>query len=201
MKFLAIDTSGKALNVVAVNGEKEIVSRRDDCAMRHSVLLMETIDAALKEAGLTPAACDFFACVAGPGSFTGIRIGIATVKGLCLACGKPALSLTSFDTLAYTDRSGKKLCLVDAGHGNVYACAYDGVTVCRPPAFLARGEAEALIAEGFVPVAHAALFGGVKAADAARGLLAAARSKAGEACAAHRLEAVYLRKSSAEEAR
>ena len=199
MKFLAIDTSGKALNVVAVNGEKEIVSRRDDCAMRHSVLLMETIDAALKEAGLTPAACDFFACVAGPGSFTGIRIGIATVKGLCLAAGKGALALTSFDCLAYADTNEQKLCLVDAGHGNFYACGYSGTQVSLPPLFASREQVDAIIASGYVPVAHTPLFEGVRVADAAHGLLAAATKKAGEVMPAHALEALYLRKSSAEE--
>lgn len=201
MKFLAIDTSGKQLNVVAVNGEQQIVSRHTDCAMQHSVLLMDAVDAALNGAGLRAADCDFFACVVGSGSFTGIRIGIATIKGLCLACGKPALSLTSFDALAYADKSGKKLCLVDAGHGNYYACGYCGVQVCVPPAFLARADADALIAEGYAPVGYAPLFEGVKEADAAQGLLFASLAKAQEACGAHALEAVYLRKSSAEEMR
>lgn len=201
MKFLAIDTSGKQLNVVAVNGERQIVSRRGDCAMQHSVLLMDEIDEALKAARLSPADCDFFACVAGPGSFTGIRIGIATVKGLCLACQKPALPLTSFDTLAYADKSERKLCLVDAGHGNFYACGYSGVQIVLPPAFLSREAVEARIAEGFVPVAHTALFDGVRQADAAQGLLDAAVRKADGVCGAHALEAVYLRKSSAEEQR
>ncbi len=201
MKFLAIDTSGKALAVAAVNGEREIVSCREDCAMQHSVLLMDEIDGALRAAGLTPGECDFFACVVGPGSFTGIRIGIATVKGLCLACGKKALALTSFDTLAYADRSGKRLCLVDAGHGNCYACGYDGSDILLPPAFCTRGEVDAAVAQGFSPVAHTALFEGVRAVDAAQGLVNAARAKAGEADGAHALEALYLRKSSAEEKR
>ena len=201
MKFLAIDTSGRALNVVAVNEEKAVVSRREDCAMRHSVLLMDAIDGALKETGMTLADCEFLACVVGPGSFTGIRIGIATVKGLCLAGEKKALSLTTFDTLAYADTDGKRLCLVDAGHGNVYACGYDGTQVVLPPAFLSREEADARIAQGFVPVANGELFAGVKTVDAAQGLLCAAKARAAEACGAHALEAVYLRKSSAEEKR
>ena len=201
MKFLAIDTSGRALNVVAVNGDKEVVSRRDDCAMRHSVILMEEVERVLHEAGLSPCGCDFYACVVGPGSFTGIRIGIATVKGLCLAADKNALALTSFDALAYADTDGKRLCLVDAGHGNFYACGYEGGMVVLPPAFCSREEVETLIARGFAPVAHSPLFEGVKAVDAAKGLLRAAKAKAGDACGAHALEALYLRKSSAEEVR
>ena len=200
MKFLAIDTSGGALVAAAVNGDKTVVRRREDCAMQHSVLLMDEIAAALGGAGLTPAACDLFACVVGPGSFTGIRIGIATVKGLCLACAKPALAVTSFDTLAYADRSGKKLCLIDAGHNNFYACGYDGTAVCAPPAFCPREEVDALCKAGYVPVAHKPLFEGVRGADAAAGLVEAVLRKAGEACGAHALEALYLRRSSAERA-
>ena len=199
MKFLAVDTSGKALNVVAVNEDVRVVLRRADCAMQHSVMLMGEIDSALSRAGLSPADCGFFACVVGPGSFTGIRIGIATVKGLCLALGKPALALTSFDCLAYADKSGKKLCLVDAGHGNFYACGYADTEVVLPAAFISRAQADALIAEGYAPVAAAPLFEGVRTADIGAGLSAAALAKAGEARGAHALEALYLRRSSAEE--
>lgn len=199
MKFLAVDTSGRQLNTAVFDGAKEHVFSRKDCAMQHSVLLMGEIAEALHAAALSPADCDFFACVAGPGSFTGIRIGIATVKGLCLALGKPALAVTSFDCLAYADKSGKKLCLVDAGHGNYYACGYEGTRVCLAPVFMSRAQADALIAEGYTPVAAEPLFAGVQAADPAAGLMAACRARAGEAAGAHALEAVYLRKSSAEE--
>ena len=201
MNFLAIDTSGRQLNTVVVHGERQIVLPRPDCAMRHSVILMDEIDAAFKQAQLTPQACDFFACVVGPGSFTGIRIGIATVKGLCLAAGKGALALTSFDCLAYADTNEQKLCLVDAGHGNFYACGYSGTQVSLPPLFASREQVDAIIASGYVPVAHTPLLEGVRVADAAHGLLAAATKKAGEVMPAHALEALYLRKSSAEEGR
>lgn len=199
MKFLAVDTSGKQLNTAVFDGSSETVFRREDCAMKHSVLLMGEIGAAFSQARIAPKDCDFFACVVGPGSFTGIRIGIATVKGLCLALEKPALALTSFDCLAYADKSAKKLCLVDAGHGNYYACAYCGTEISVPPAFVSRAGADALIAEGYTPVAGEPLFEGVRTADVAAGLSAAALAKAGEARGAHMLEALYLRKSSAEE--
>ena len=70
-----------------------------------------------------------------------------------------------------------------------------------PPAFLSREEVGQKIAQGFVPVAHAPLFEGVQTADAAAGLAEAARQKAAQVCGAHALEALYLRKSSAEEKR
>ena len=65
----------------------------------------------------------------------------------------------------------------------------------------AKKQVDAIIASGYVPVAHTPLFEGVRVADAAHGLLAAATKKAGEVMPAHALEALYLRKSSAEEGR
>ena len=201
MNFLAIDTSAAALNVVAVKGERAVIRSVSDCAMRHSQLLMDVVASACGEAGLALAECDFFACVAGPGSFTGIRIGIATVKGLCLALEKPALAVTAFDCLAYADTDDeKKLCLVDAGHGCCYACRYCGV-VAETPAFCTADEVRRMAAKGYVLVAQTALFDGVTAADAAQGLYRAARARAADAADARELEALYLRKSSAEERR
>ena len=97
-----------------------VVTKTVDCAMQHSVCLLPEIDGALKEAGLALEDCDFFACAVGPGSFTGIRIGISTVKGLAFALGKPTLGVTSLRAIAYAEE-GCRAALVDAGHGNVYA--------------------------------------------------------------------------------
>ena len=103
--------------------------------MKHSVLLMQAVDETLKKADMTLGDCDFFAAVVGAGSFTGIRIGISAVKGVCLATGKPALPITSFDTVAYNALDGEKiLCLVDALHGYYYACGYEKGEVTLAPA-------------------------------------------------------------------
>ena len=190
MKFLGIDTSGARLTVVAYKDGKRTVHSKD-CSLRHSVLLMDEIDAVLKEAELSLSACDFLACVAGPGSFTGIRIGVATVKGLCLAAEKPALSITSFDCLAYAEGNGKKLALVDAGHGQFYACPYDG-TKPLAPAFLSAAEVEDYGKAGYAPLQEA---------DTATGLLNAALALHSHAATAEGLTALYMRKSSAEEKR
>ena len=89
--FLAIDTSSKYMTVLAAKDGKTFVSYVPDCAMRHSMLLMGEIDKVLSEAELSLNDCDFFSAVVGAGSFTGIRIGISTIKGFCLAAGKPSL--------------------------------------------------------------------------------------------------------------
>ncbi len=200
MKFLAIDTSAKRLAVIA-KGERTSVRDLPDCAMQHSVRLMGEIDAALKEAGLSLGDCDLIACVVGPGSFTGIRIGISTAKGLCMAAEIPALAVTSFDCLAYAEKSGKKLCLVDAGHGYFYACPYDGTAAVAPARYLSREEAEALIAQGYAPVSGEELTIGSQVVCAADGLLAAVEALARNAGPCALLGAEYLRKSSAEEKR
>ena len=76
-RYLAIDTSAEYLTVIAKNGET-FVTFEPDCAMQHSVRLMDAVEETLAKAGMQPAECDFFCAVTGPGSFTGIRIGIST---------------------------------------------------------------------------------------------------------------------------
>lgn len=201
MKFLAIDTVAKYLTVVAyADGRREQIFL-PDCAMKHSVLLMDAVRETLSRARLTPKDCDFFAAVVGPGSFTGIRIGISTVKGLCLAAEKPALSLTSFDTIAYAERK-PLLALADAGHGCFYSCAFDGNgSAVRPQAFRSREEIDAIIEEGFPPVAAEPLFPGCGVADPAEGLFRFCCERGASAADPALLSALYLRKSSAEENR
>lgn len=58
--FLAVDTSSRYLTVLAVKGEKKVIRYLPDCALQHSVMLMDEIDKAFKEADLTPAECGFF---------------------------------------------------------------------------------------------------------------------------------------------
>ena len=216
--FLAIDTGLKYLTVMAVKEGQTFYSHLPDCAMKHSVLLMEEVDKVLKQADLSPAECDFFAAVVGPGSFTGIRIGISTIKGFCLAAGKPSLPVTSFETMAYNDVDGNKLlCLVDALHGRYYACGYETASYdgsprlpaaalreIFPPSYLEEAEVLRLVSEeNYLPCAFERLpladKTQVRLLDPVAGLrdsiLALMRSEEnfGE------LKAVYIRKSQAEE--
>ncbi len=123
--FLAVDTSSKHLTVIARRGDKIVRRYTDECAMKHSVILMGEIDEALKQAGMKPQDCDFFAAVTGPGSFTGIRIGISAAKGMAFASGKKLLGVTSFDLIAYNvDSCGNFAVAIDAMHGMYYLCGY-----------------------------------------------------------------------------
>jgi len=199
LNYLAIDTSGTYLTVIAKNGSRTERVFLPDCMAKHSVVLMDKIDGALTRAGLTLHECDFFAVVTGPGSFTGIRIGISTAKGLCFACDKPALAVTSFDCIAYSKETSV-LALVDAGHGFVYACAYDEArNVVLSPQYIAAEELESRRRE----YRFASVDGtfGSEIADVAVGLERAIAQKQGETVSADHLTALYLRKSSAEENR
>ena len=132
--FLAIDTSSRYLTVLAQKGERVVLRHLPDCSMQHSVILMGEIERALNEAELTPADCDFFAAVTGPGSFTGIRIGISTVKGLALGAGKPLLGLTSFELIAYNVKSENFCVCIDAAHSHCYAQGFKGFSLA--PSYL-----------------------------------------------------------------
>ncbi len=201
--FLAVDTSGNHLTVIAVKNGTPYVRYIENCAMKHAVSVMPAVDEALAKANLRLEECDFFAAVVGAGSFTGIRIGISTVKGFCLAFQKPALAVTSFDVAAYNaiDTKGKMLCLVDALHDCYYACGYEGGKVVYPPAYLTEEEVLSLANEGYtlrgqsgMPIARKVT---VQTVDPVQGLFAAATAL-GEKKAFGELTALYVRKSSAE---
>lgn len=200
--FLAVDTSGNYLTVVAVKNGKAFSTFIENCAMRHSVSLMNAVDETLKKASLSLDECDYFAAVVGAGSFTGIRIGISVAKGFCSACNKPSLPITSFDVAAYnTIDSGKILCIVDALHDCYYACGYDDGEIVYPPAYLTEEEVLALVADGYKLVscqsAPIAAKTALTVVDPVTGLEKAAAMLAAKNAFAP-LNAVYVRKSSAE---
>jgi tRNA threonylcarbamoyl adenosine modification protein YeaZ len=138
--FLAIDTSSRYLTVIAQNGARVAIKYIPDCALNHSQVLMGEVEKALDEAELKPENCDFFAAVTGPGSFTGIRIGISCAKGFALATGKKLLGVTSFDLISYNIKcEGEYVVAIDAAHGHYYACRYQkGGKVIDYPCYLSE---------------------------------------------------------------
>ena len=141
--FLAIDTSSRYLTVLAVKGGKKVLRFLPDCALQHSVVLMEEVDKALKGADLSPGECDFFSAVTGPGSFTGIRIGISTAKGFAVATGKPLVSVTAFELLAYNIEDDNFYTVIDAAHSHYYVCGFDrDKKVILEPCYLSEEETQ-----------------------------------------------------------
>ncbi|MCM0084290.1 tRNA (adenosine(37)-N6)-threonylcarbamoyltransferase complex dimerization subunit type 1 TsaB [Geomonas sp. Red32] len=141
MKILTIDTSSNCSSVALSDGTKllgECILGEDRC---NSGRLMGSISDLLAAAKLTPAALDAFAVSLGPGSFTGVRVGIATAKGLSLATGKPAIGFSSLAMLAMNlpHASLPVAPLFDARKSEVYAGLYrcDGLpTALMPDAVL-----------------------------------------------------------------
>lgn len=204
--FLVVDTSCKYLSVVACKDGQTFSCFVPDCAMRHSTTLMEKIEETLTKANLTLDTCDFFGAVVGAGSFTGIRIGISAIKGFCLASGKPALPITSFEVSAYnaiekTQGGGKILSLVDALHGYYYACGFEKGEIVYPPAYLSEEEVLALAKAGYTLCSCEKLAIAEKhpvvECDAVDGLAFATRALAKKGKFGE-LTALYIRKSSAE---
>ena len=199
--FVAIDTSNDYLTVLACKDGKFAYSHLPDCAMRHSVTLMNEVDKVVKELSLSLEECDFFASSVGAGSFTGIRIGISAAKGFCAALGKPSLPITSFEIAAYTTLDGgeKTLCLIDALHGAYYACGFDkDRKVVYPPSYIEESEVRALQKEGYsLRSLKAGEIEGCAVVDPVEGLKYAVLAKAAKEEFGE-LTAVYVRKSSAE---
>ena len=201
--FLAVDTSGNHLAVVAVKNGIEYATYIENCAMKHAVSIMPAVDETLKKADMQLGECDFFGAVVGAGSFTGIRIGIATAKGFAAAFSKPTLPITSFDVAAYNgiDTQGKMLCLIDALHDCYYACGYEKGEVVYPAAYLTEEEVLTLANEGYRLLACASLpiaqKVNVEVVDPVKGLENAAKALC-EKQAFGALSALYVRKSSAE---
>ncbi len=126
MIVLSIDSSSKVATVALLNddtllGEYVINDKRE-----HSVLLMPMIENLLKDCELTINDIDGFVVSKGPGSFTGLRIGMATIKGLSFGANKPYISLSSLDGLAYSLSyfNGIICPIMDALRENVYTALY-----------------------------------------------------------------------------
>ena len=139
MKYLGIDTSGDYLTVVAEIDGKKADFYTPLQGIRHSETLMVEVEKIMQQLGTTPSDFDVFACVTGPGSFTGIRIGVATIKGFADALGKKVLGVTIFDVLSY-DEARKSIAIVNANHGNFYVAGYDGGKQDFVPRFVEKDE-------------------------------------------------------------
>ena len=140
MKLLAIDTSTDYLSLAVMDGEKVVARIHKKAPRSHSSLLVPMIDRILTKARLKLRSLDGFILSAGPGSFTGLRIGVATVKGLAYSLGKPVVTVPTLDAIA---ENGRKFCgiicpVLDARKNKVYACLYraDGKSVKRISKFL-----------------------------------------------------------------
>jgi tRNA threonylcarbamoyladenosine biosynthesis protein TsaB len=121
--LLTIDTSTRAGSVAVSRGAALLGEILVEAESTHSDRLLVSVEQLLGDLALSLADCDAFAVVHGPGSFTGLRVGIATAKGLALGTGKPLLGVSSLATLAMAaPHSRYPVCaLLDARKQEVYA--------------------------------------------------------------------------------
>jgi tRNA threonylcarbamoyladenosine biosynthesis protein TsaB len=122
MKILSVDTSTPTCTVGLVDGDRVLAEFVDSSGQTHARHLMGMIDSTVSASGIPVQDIDGFAVVTGPGTFTGLRIGIGTIKGLAFALSKPVVGVTSLTALAaQADRSTKFVCpVMDARRNEVY---------------------------------------------------------------------------------
>lgn len=126
MKILAIDTSGQNCSVAIIDEEKVICDFNLSIGTTHSETLLPMIDEVCKTSKIDLSEIDVLSCGIGPGSFTGLRIGIATIKGFALAQNKNVIGVPTLDALAYNiaNFDGLICSVLDARNNNVYAGIY-----------------------------------------------------------------------------
>jgi tRNA threonylcarbamoyladenosine biosynthesis protein TsaB len=215
MRVLAVEASSLAGGVALLDDERLVAEYLLDVSITHSERLMAAVDRVLADARWTPRALGGLAVAIGPGSFTGLRIALSTVKGLALALGLPIAAVPTLDAMAAAlPWAALPVCpVLDARKGEVYASLYrseggalrrDWDYLALPPADLAArlGEPTLVVGDGAARIdsPHARrLPPPVRVpSPACVGALGLARLRRGETVAAAELVPLYLRPSEAE---
>jgi len=126
MIILSVDTSGSSLSVALIDDGMIVSEMMYDSRITHSKRLLSFIDQTLSLTGYSMNNLDALTVTSGPGSFTGLRIGVSTVKGLADSLQKPIISVSSLDALAYQASFSEciVLPLIDARRGELYHASY-----------------------------------------------------------------------------
>jgi tRNA threonylcarbamoyladenosine biosynthesis protein TsaB len=212
---MAVDTSTLAGGVALFDGERVVGEYLLDVRITHSERLLPAIDRLLRDAGWTTDTLEGLAVAIGPGSFTGLRIGLSAVKGLGWALGLRVAAIPTLDAMAAAlPFAGLPVCpVLDARQNELFCALYrwDGATMHREwdylalaPDVLAARLVEPTILMGeaasSVPSRHARLAPPHRRVPsaAAVGVLGLARFRAGDVVSASELLPFYLRPSQAE---
>ena len=210
MKTLAIDTATEVLALAADDGTARVslALRR---GLQHSPALLPLADRLLAELGFGAGELELVVCSVGPGSFTGIRIGLATAKGIAFATGCPLVGVSTLDALAlpWACFAGDVWSVIDARKGRWYAAGYRGGRRVTDYLDLAPDDLHARIVAGPGPVLlagpdaprFAESVPGASATDLfdpAAVLVAGTARFASEGADPQSLKPIYLRQSEAE---
>jgi len=215
-RILAVDTTSEFGSLALVEAGRVVEELLLHSPDGFAHVLYAQLERLLERHDWSVRQIDCFASAAGPGSFTGVRVGLAAVKGLAEAAGKPLVAVSNLQALAWFGTRGLRATLLDARRGEIYAAVYDHrlravleERVLKFPAWLEHlpgGDLE-FVAVDFTPF-QAALAGtrfervpvtqAPRALAGAIGRIAAARLAAGEASDPAAIDANYVRRSDAE---
>ena len=152
MNILAFDTASRSGSVAVMRNDAIIAHIQLDVGLTHSEQLLPAIHDLMQLTGMKMAEFDAIAVTSGPGSFTGLRIGFSTAKGMALGLHKPLIPVPTLDTLAQNGAGVQGLIvpIMNARRGQVYTAIYqsDGQSILRRSDFQAMGIADLLAALG-----------------------------------------------------
>jgi len=227
MKILAIETSTMLGGIALMDEFMLIAESRLNVKSTHSERLMTEIEHCLKQSGVKISDIDVFAVATGPGSFTGLRIGLSTVKGFSYATGRPIVSVPTLEALAWNfPYSAHPVCtMLDARKKEVYAALFkweegnfirlinetsakpeefacDALRITHDDKFIFAGEGAALYRDKIIEVmGEKAIFASPEKtvpSPANVAVLGLKKAKAGEFSEPVSLTPIYIRKSEAE---
>ena len=207
MRVLAIDTSSNVATVAVMEDELLLGEYILNHKKTHSQKIMTMIEQILSELELTVRDIDIFAAAIGPGSFTGLRIGVATVKALAHATGKPVVSVGTLEALAYNVPYAEHIIvpIMDARRDNVFTASYiwdEGFKEIGEPEAISIGDGvkvhreyikEKLGDKAIFPPANA-----LNSRASSVAALALDKAKRGETQSYLEMKPYYIRKSQAE---
>ena len=216
MLILSLDTTTRAGSCALLGDAGVIREQTGDDSRDQAERLPRDLAALLEREAMSLQAIDAFAVATGPGSFTGLRVGIATMQGLAMATGKALFGVSAFEALASLAKGRRVATWIDAWRGEVFAALYEdgaavGTAVVAPPHVLLEsiaGQSIVFTGDGaalyesrirerlgeqarFTEPVAPALAGAVAT-------LAAAAFRAGDRPLAHAIRPIYVRRSDAE---
>lgn len=198
MTCLGIDTSGNHLTAFAMRDGNVLNVFHENVGLKHSVTLMPVIEDLLEKSNISLSDIDVFCTVIGPGSFTGIRIGVSTIKALAYSLGKKVLAVTSFETLAYNKIGESVITVIDARHENYYVCGFENGKITIEPCFMGLENLKKLVGYQIISDVELPVFSTV--GDLVDGFINAVKDKIESATLdIESLVPLYVKKSQAEE--
>jgi tRNA threonylcarbamoyladenosine biosynthesis protein TsaB len=214
--ILAIDTTHESGSLALARGGELLQEISLEAPGGFAHVIYAHLAQLLDRHGVTPAMVDCFAAASGPGSFTGVRVGLACIKGLAEALGKPAVAVSNLEALASFGTAPLRAVVLDARRGEIYGAVYDHAgrvvapeVVTKFPAWLAtlpEGDVEFISTDftTFRPALAGTRFERARIATAPPALagaiarIALARFLDGHASDPAALDANYVRRSDAE---